>query len=421
MNDGQTTIFVDDGDLAGQADQTWAAILNSENGAVAELNAARGSYQERVSALVGAMSRCARFARTAPESGATVPVNPPRAVAEVLLARPHVACMVSTDSMRLPDDCDTSLTALLAEPPPEQRYAVDQILGVGHNGTLAGAYKAGKTSTACDLTRCLADGEPFVGLDTRLEGNVGWLSAEMAAADWREYMSALGVRRTDRVHAWHLRGYQLPLMNDNAAERAVEWLREREVGFWVVDSHARLCAWSRVSENSNDDVAALLTRLDVIKAEAGVRELLHVCHFGRSPDAERARGATVLDDWPDARWVQTKDDDGNRFIGVEGRGVELPQVHVQRDGRGRLQRTGLTRTEARRDVRVDRVVEVVTAKPGIKKAELLREVGGAQNDASVAVTAALLEKKVHVVKEGNASCHHLGPAPAERSRDAAPY
>ncbi len=404
-------IYTDTGHLAQQADEAWTAVLTAHGGAVPEslVRSSNGPYQVRVNALRDALAQSADFVRYDGDAK-EVPTYPPRDVAEVLLARRGVADAISAGTMRLPDDEDTSLTALLSRRLPEEQYVIEDLLGAGHNGTLAGPYKAGKTSLACDLTRCLVDGQPFLGcFETRLEGNVGWFSAEMAQRDWRTYMEVLRIEETDRVHAWHLRGYRMPLMDDAAAERAVGWLREREVGFWVVDSHARMCAWSRVSENSNDDVAMLLARLDEIKAEAGVRDLLHICHFGRSVEAQHARGATVLDDWPDARWVQTKDDAGNRFLAVEGRGVELEPSHLERGSDHRLRRTGRSRAQVKNAELVGEVERIVTDRPGINKTQLIAAMSGDTNTKATTISTAILQGRVRVEAAGNSQLHYRGP------------
>jgi len=127
-----------------------------------------------------------------------------------------------------------------------------------------------------------ADGEPFLGLyDTHLEGNVGITNAEMGERDYAHYLRPLGIRNTDAVRVWHLRGYALNLMADAGCEAAVKWLRRNEIGFWFLDPYSSVLAWSGVDENSNDEVARFLVRLDTVKVEAGVRELVVVAHYGR--------------------------------------------------------------------------------------------------------------------------------------------
>lgn len=292
---------------------------------------------------------------------------------------------------------------------------MEGLLKRGHNATLVATYKTGKTSLASDLARCLADSEPFLGgFATTLRGDVGFLNAEMDRYDWRDYMAQLAVREVDRIRSWHLRGYHLPLLTDAGAERAIQWLQDNEVRFWIVDSWARLCAWSGVNENHNDEVARLTARLDEIKTEAGVGELLLVAHTGRAEHEagnERARGATVLDDWVDGRWVMTRDRASEaRFLAVEGRGVELRESELERDPAGRFKLVGGTRAESKVSRVVDELVAIVEATPGLKTGEATDRLTSTANapERSKAVREAKAQGRIHARESGTAKLLHPG-------------
>jgi len=308
--------------------------------------------------------------------------------------------------LKLPAPEDASLAALLVEKFTDEPFTVDGLLKRGTNGLFTASYKTGKTSTALDLARCLVDGEPFLGAyDTTLEGNVGFFNCEMTKRDWRDYAALLQVGQTNRVRAWHLRGYALPLLSDAGSAAAVEWLRRNEVGFWVLDPWSSITKWAGVSENSNDEVGQLLLRLDQIKLEAGVSELFICAHTGRKEHergAEHARGATAVDDWPDSRWILTKAGD-ERYLYVEGRGVQMPELTLDRDERCRLRIGGGSRAATRRQARVDEVVKIVNAQPGRNVGETIADMQTTSNDGEkrAAWKQGVADGRLEVRPEGN--------------------
>ena len=204
-------------------------------------------------------------------------------------------------------------------------YAVDRIAAVGQNVTITGQFKAGKTLFSLNLVRSLVAGHDFLGefkVRTLTGGaSVGLWSLEMSTSDLDGYMDPLAIG--DDLVVLSGRGYGVNVMTDVGRAWAVNWLRDNGVTEWVVDSHARMCRMAGVDENENGAVLGLLHRLDEIKEDAGVSELYYLAHTGRGEmveGRERARGATVLDDWADARWILTRDGEV-RFLAVEGRTV----------------------------------------------------------------------------------------------------
>lgn len=372
-------------------------------------------------ALELAIEREARAAEDQEKYDADVDVAA-RAEAVKRDARARAARAEATRQMRIPasqDDYSLAADAAYVRDLPEETFAVAELLKRDQNATLTAAYKTGKTGMVCDLGRCVANGEPFLGrFDVNVEGNVGFINAEMTRKDWTDYVTALGVNDPGRIRAWHLRGYRIPLLSDVGAEKMIDWLTRNEVGLWVFDSHARACSWSGVSENDNDEVGVLLQRLDEIKVVAGVHELVYLAHTGRKEHAagfEHARGATVLDDWPDARLIYTKDDHGARFLRAEGRGVELDETEVQRDAAtGRLEATGATRAQAKTDREVDEVFQIVFTQEGQKTGEVQKAMTTTTNATrrAHAVQRAVSEGKIHAVPSGPAKMLYVGPSPA---------
>lgn len=228
-----------------------------------------------------------------------------------------------------PDDVSYTWAQRLATPRPPVQFAVADIAAVGQNVTITGQYKAGKTLLGVNLIRSLVDGEPFLGeFKTNGGGSarLGFWSLEMSMTDLDAYVEPMGI--TDdgagRLAVLSGRGYGVNIMTDVGRQWAVNWLKQWGCNTWVIDSHARMCRMAGVDENDNGQVLGLLHRLDEIKEMAGIGELFYLVHTGRGEMAEgreRARGATVIDDWADARWVLTRQGTV-RFLAVEGRSVK---------------------------------------------------------------------------------------------------
>lgn len=239
--------------------------------------------------------------------------------------------------LRLPPERpDYTLAAYLRDPREAKVERVESMQRAGHKTLLVASYKTGKTTLHANLTRSLTEGSNFLGQYAvkAVDGRVGVWNAEMEADDYETYLRDAGVARTDKVCIWNLRGYRVPLTSDAAAEAAVNWLRDNEVSYWIIDPWARVCSWSATDENVNAEVGPLLQRVDEIASDAGVSDVLVVHHAGHVRG--RPRGATVLPDWADGIWMYSRDEESDkRYLKAEGRGVGIAEglVEIGEDGR----------------------------------------------------------------------------------------
>jgi len=209
-------------------------------------------------------------------------------------------------------------------------FTVDGMAKRGHNVTITGQYKTGKTMLAMNLLRSLCDHTPF--LDDRKvralddDENVGFWSMEMNEVDlFDDYVFPQEMENEDRLKVLNGRGWGVNLLTEVGMIWAVNWLKTRNVGVWLIDSWARICRTAGVDENDNAAVGDLTYRLDEIKTAAGVTDLFILAHTGRmmqEEGRERARGAATFDDWADSRWIFTSDGD-TRFLALDkGRGID---------------------------------------------------------------------------------------------------
>lgn len=312
----------------------------------------------------------------------------------------------------------STITNPLEPPPPQLTYSlavagevvrtprdfyVDQVFSRRHLVTLVGRYKSGKTTLAGNLVRCLADGEPFLGnLEvTRPDGRIGMWNGEMDPRDFDDYLLGMKVRDARRIVIVHLQGYRINLLSDDGKEWAVNWLRDHEVEVWVPDPWSKICSWSGVDENDNTGVKQLQVRIEEVRREAGVTSVFMPVHPPRAEDGRdggtpRARGASAMDEWPDALWTYSRDDD-QRYLRVEGRGgVGLPETPLVFDEvtRQLTMLTDVTRRDLRQRTLADRILEVVTDNDGLITSEIYTEVGGDRNDVATALQRLEADRRI---------------------------
>jgi hypothetical protein len=280
-------------------------------------------------------------------------------------ARRRIAAKRADDAFTFPEPGRT-LVDDLAHPPRSRKFTIDHLHPAGGNTLLVAQFKTGKTTLLLNLVRSLADRVPFLNEFevSELSGRVAFWNYELDADQFREWVRDLSLDHPEHVaEPLHLRGLSLRLWDDAVAEKAVEWLRANEAEFLIVDPAAR--AWRGLVDNENDNaqVAAFTDALDAIKRAAGVRDLVLSTHMGRTvfeENAERARGATRLEDWMDAGWYLSKDRSGPRSLRAMGRDVDLDALDLRyEEASRRLSATGRTRDERRQDDGIQKAVDAL--------------------------------------------------------------
>lgn len=280
-----------------------------------------------------------------------------------------------------PDDATWSVRQAKKRPPRKAQYLIDGLAGAKHNILITAQYKVGKTAfTLGTLAKSLCDGIPFAGeREVPKEGRVvGHWNCEMDDDElWRDYIVPADIQNEDNLVVWNLRGYRVPITTGPGKRAAVKWLKDNGIQVWTIDSLARLLRMCGVSEKENDEVLNVLMAIDEIKVEAGVDVCFMIAHTGRAEmeeGKERARGATVIDDWADSRWILTRDKD-IRFMAVEGRGVGLKTVALDFNHDTKACTFGVgDKHDVRADEQIDVVVEIVAANAGITKEQLVARV-----------------------------------------------
>jgi hypothetical protein len=287
----------------------------------------------------------------------------------------------------------------LTIPAPVVSWRFKGMLGAGHNAMLIATRKAGKTTLVNHSVRCLADGDAFLGRfdTTPVDGGIAVFNYEVGAEQYRDWMRDVGIQNTDKVHMLHLRGKRLPISDPRVRAWVTQWLRERQIKVWVVDPYSRAAVGS--VENGNDEmqVGTFLDNLDVIKAEAGVEELIMPAHTPKAKveaGDESASGSQRLEGWPDALWYVVRDSEGLRFLRADGRDVDLAEEQLTYDPSTRgLVLGGWDRhtTAANRDAELVR--GFVEGRPGCTQNAIAGEMGWGPTRTSKAVQAAKLRRE----------------------------
>jgi hypothetical protein len=259
-----------------------------------------------------------------------------------------------------PADVSWSLSGVLNDPPEPSQYLIGPpsdgsrgLAGVKHNVIITAQFKTGKTKfVIATIAKSLADGEDFLGVaPVPHEGTVvGHWNCEMDPSEMAaDYVIPAGIENTDNLHGADLRGYRVNILSAQGRQWAIDWLVSRNVKVWTIDSLARLARMAGVSEKDNDEMFDLLMALDEIKIAAGVNVVFLITHTGREKHdegKERARGATAIDDWCDARWIMTEES-GVRFLAVDGRGVGMETSSLNYDEEtGRSTLGGMSKTQS---------------------------------------------------------------------------
>ena len=297
-----------------------------------------------------------------------------------------------------------------------------ELVAEGHNATLTAAYKVGKTTMLAHASAALLTAGSFLGrFQIDRPRRVAWLNYEMTCGDQRALLRALNLPpdALTRLLVLGLRGSRLCLTTPAGRDRLVARLIEHRAEVLIIDTYGAAVAPSVESENDNAGVRRFLSAIDEIKELADCPSSLMSCHTGRNTNADgldRARGATVLDDWADVRLLLTRDHQTEiRFLSSEGRSsYDLPESALQcHPATGGLLlpdgSVGTNRAAARANKAVEDVVRIVAKQAGLMTVQLRQALPGTNNGAKgAAIAQAKKRGLIHDHRDGRSMRHYLG-------------
>jgi hypothetical protein len=237
----------------------------------------------------------------------------------------------------------------------------------------------------------------------------------------RRWLRAHQIQNVDRVMAQDFRGRvsSFDVLDERCRRGWSIYLSDHNVKILILDPLAALLGAYGYDENDNTGIGHLLAALDVLKADAGIGELMVIHHMGHG--SERSRGASRLRDWPDAEWrlVRERPDnpkeepppDAARFFSAEGRDVAVRETRLAYDqDTRRLTVVGGNRVQHKATKDMPAVLEIITKKPGLKsnEVEARGRLLGISRDRTRAAVAALVEAGQIRTETGerNATLHY---------------
>jgi hypothetical protein len=150
--------------------------------------------------------------------------------------------------------------------------------------------KCGKSFLAMQLARCVASGEPFLGLPTN-QGVVLYLQFELGEEVLQGRLRQTG-KSYDRVYV----GTSFSMKLDKAAEQKRLWraLGAVEPDVLILDPWYKILSGD---ENESSDVMAVLDFQDSVIE--GFNCSVFIVHHAGKDITKRGRGSSVLEDWVD--------------------------------------------------------------------------------------------------------------------------
>ena len=323
-----------------------------------------------------------------------------------------------------------SVRKQMASPLAETEWAVQGLIPAEGNIVLASQFKCGKTTLGLNLAQSLVDGVPFLGAyATHLAPgrSVAYLNLEVSGQQAQHWLRDIGVKNDHRLHVQHWRGHSTPLTVPHVADWLVDYLAGHHVSVLVIDPFAKAYGGD---ENSNTEVTAWLNALDAVKERAGVDVIVLIAHTGQSAGEDggnvRARGATRLQDWPDATWTyrhggqhgQTAPDE-RRYLAAFGRDVNLSEVTLGFDSATRRLSVvgGGGRAADLLASAVEAVCREVEKQPGISTTALESALPGKTDLKRRAIDTAVSWGRVRREAGPNRTMHHY---PVEKFKVSPP-
>ena len=160
--------------------------------------------------------------------------------------------------------------------------------------------KAGKTTARDNLIKSLADGDAFLGRAVALADELSFGVVPLAEGErvfvadleldrrtLRRWLRAHRIQHPERVMAEDFRGKvaSLDVLDDNRRRTWSTYLADHNVKILILDPLAALLGAYGYDENDNTGIGRLLAALDVLKADAGITELMVIHHMG-TPGAQ---------------------------------------------------------------------------------------------------------------------------------------
>lgn len=209
------------------------------------------------------------------------------------------------------------------------KYLIDGLIPIRGTVTVVAAKKTGKSTFVYNIMHSLIKKEPLLGCfqPNDFEGRIGYVNYELTEEQCQEWFEKSPIGVTDEIAVWNLRGKPNPFRSDEALADFAREVRSLNIRVLFLDPFSS--AFRGGNSMDNDQVKEFWLRTDAFKEAAGVQELIIPVHAGR--DITHSRGASTLDDHPDAILHLNLESDGTRTFHAFGRDVEVEEGSLSFD------------------------------------------------------------------------------------------
>lgn len=302
-----------------------------------------------------------------------------------------------------------------------EKFLIEGLIPTNGTVTVVAAKKTGKSTFIYNVMHSLLTLEPLLGAFpvSAFTGRIGFVNYELTEEQAQDWFRRSPIGTTDRIAVWNLRGKPNPFRSDEALRDFASEVKSLGIQVLILDPFSS--AFRGGNTQDNDEVKDFWLRTDAFKDESGVNELIIPVHAGR--DESRSRGASALDDHPDAILHLNKLNDGTRTFHAFGRDVEVEEGELEFDKVTLLLRYKGPVSVGSRVARVAKVLEVILREHGkLGATDLTRHARKNKDDVRAArellvSTGRVLETQVGQSKFYEIAPSSIAPSPSTASGD----
>lgn len=204
-----------------------------------------------------------------------------------------------------------NLASVWGNLPPLKPELISGILRQGHKMIIASTSKAGKTFILMELAMAIAEGMEWIGHKCK-QGKILYINMELDSASFMyrfdQIYTAFNKQTNNHVRnidMWNLRGHGKPL--NDLTPLMINRMRNQDYLAVMIDPLYKVMDGD---ENSNSDVARMVSAFDKIAEETGA-SVIYAHHFAKGSSAnksiiDRAAGAGTFARDPDAILTMTQ-------------------------------------------------------------------------------------------------------------------
>jgi hypothetical protein len=295
-----------------------------------------------------------------------------------------------------------------------EKFLIEGLIPTNGTVTVVAAKKTGKSTFIYNVMHSLLTLEPLLGAFpvSAFEGRIGFVNYELTEEQAQDWFRRSPIGTTDRIAVWNLRGKPNPFRSEQALSDFAKEVKALGIQVLILDPFSS--AFRGGNSQDNDEVKDFWLRTDAFKEASGVNELIIPVHAGR--DESRSRGASALDDHPDAILHLNKLSDGTRTFHAFGRDVEVEAGELEFDKVTLLLSYKGPVSVGSRVARVAKVLEAILKEHGkLGATDLTRHARKNKDDVRAARELLVSTGRVLETQVGQSKFYEIAPSPTAPS------